>query len=229
MQVDNILTLYGQLLSRVDAWFGRCLSAAPEDIHCSKGCSHCCRGLFDITLLDACFLKSGFDKLEQGVQYKVADRARSRLEAIRAIWPEFAPPFTLNHRSDEEWDKIMPNEDETPCVLLDENGRCLVYEHRPMTCRLHGLPLVDMGGEIMDPALCSLNFVGKEPISLPQIRFEFIRLFQDELSLFGVFTGELLKFQLNELDTVIPAAILLTFDANQWQEWGRLLNVRPDH
>lgn len=228
MQVDNILALYGQLLSSVDVWFHRCTFAAPEDIHCSNGCSHCCRGLFDITLLDACFLKSGFDKLEQGVQYKVADQARSRLEAIKAIWPEFAPPFTLNHRSDEEWEKIMPNEDDTPCVLLDENGRCLVYEHRPMTCRLHGLPLVDTGGEIMDPALCSLNFVGKESLSLPHIRFEFIRLFQNELALFKVFTGELLNRQLNELDTLIPAAILLSFDTNQWQKWGRSLNVRRE-
>jgi Fe-S-cluster containining protein len=212
VEINDILLLYGQLLSSVDQWFDGCLASAPGRIECSRGCCHCCRGLFDITLLDACYLKSGFDKLDEGVKRKVREKAAERLEGIRALWPEFAPPYTINHRAEEEWQAIMPEGDETPCVLLDDQGRCLVYDHRPMTCRLHGIPLVDCSGEVMDGDVCTLNFVGVEAALLPELRFPFIDLFRDEAMLFQTFTEYLLKYRLKELDTVIPAATLLAFD-----------------
>jgi len=44
---------YRSLLGGVDAWFSRCLEAGGTAFSCRGGCSACCRGLFDITLLDA--------------------------------------------------------------------------------------------------------------------------------------------------------------------------------
>lgn len=220
MNIEDILVLYGQLLNSVDDWFGRCVSMAPQNIHCAKGCSSCCRGLFDITMLDACYLKHGFDFLEPQVKHMVTKKAEARLAAVRELWPDFAPPFTLNGREDSEWDGIMPDDDETPCVLLDNRGQCLLYQYRPMTCRLHGLPLIDIDGEVLDSDGCSLNPSMKDLVSLPGLRFEFLRLFQDELMLFRMLMERLLKLRLNELDTLIPAAMLLSFDEEHWLKWA---------
>ena len=66
--MEEILKKYGALLAEVDAWFKRCMEAFPAEIACRSGCSECCRGLFDITLLDACYLKYGFDRLDARVQ-----------------------------------------------------------------------------------------------------------------------------------------------------------------
>ncbi|WP_243373542.1 YkgJ family cysteine cluster protein [Geotalea sp. SG265] len=225
MEIANILQLYGQLLTSVDQWFARCMAAAPDDIRCGRGCSECCRGLFDITLLDACYLKSGFDRLSEEVKDMVLEKAIKRLNGVKAIWPEFNLPFILNHRPDAEWDAVMPDEDDTPCVLLDDHGQCLVYEHRPMTCRLHGIPLIDSGGEVIDEDGCSLNFTGMTAILPAELRFPFIELFQDETTLFKLFTKQLLKQSFSELDTLIPAAVLLSFDHAHWRQWrGRLLS-----
>jgi hypothetical protein len=92
-----------------------------------------------------------------------------------------------------------------------------------MTCRLHGLPLVDVTGEVMDDACCSLNFVGSVGAihELPLLRHEFIRLFEAELSLFKLFTAKLLKQEFNELDTLIPAALLIDFARFDWEGWVR--------
>lgn len=226
MTVEKILTQYGQLLSSVDQWFNRCLSITPPVIHCGKGCSSCCRGLFDITLLDAFYLKQGFDALETELKQRVIERAEGRLAAVKVIWPEFVLPYTLNHRPDEEWQEIMPEDDESPCVLLDDHGQCLLYHYRPMTCRLHGIPLIDIDGEVMDADGCSFNPALQDIVSRPEMHFKFIRLFKKELSLFREFTWQLLKVRLSELDTLIPAAVLLHLDGDYWLKWSESLKSK---
>lgn len=223
--MEEVLEHYAALLQEVDVWFDRCLSVAGGEISCKEGCSACCRGLFDITLLDACYLKSGFDRLDAAVKLPVVRRAEERLDRIRAVWPEFSSPYILNFRPDDQWNQLMPDDDMTPCLLLGEDGRCLVYDHRPMTCRLHGLPLVDVGGEVMDGDWCTMNFAGCDPLKREELRFEFVRLFEMELSLFRLFTAQQLRHELNELDTLIPTALLMDFVGFDWEKW--LKNALP--
>ena len=209
--MEDILKQYASLLAEVDAWFKRCSELYPDRIACAKGCSECCRALFDITILDAATLKNGFDKLPEEVRSSVRSRAEERLQQIRSIWPEFAHPYLLNHRPESDWEELMPEEDETPCVLLDSNGRCLVYESRPMTCRLHGLPLVDVSGEVMHDEWCSNNFPGVDPLLLEGLRADFDRILRDEVALDRLFTEQLLGKVVYECDTLIPTALLIDF------------------
>jgi Fe-S-cluster containining protein len=195
----------------VDRWFARCRELQPAAIRCADGCSDCCRGLFDITLLDAALLKRGFDALPTAQKKAVLARVQDRLALIRAVWPDFSSPYILNYRPEEEWDDVMPDEDETPCPLLDGFGRCLAYASRPMTCRLHGIPLVDTDGEVFHDEWCSRNFEGMDPLAAAELRYEFRTLFEEELELFRRFTARLLGEEISELDTLIPTALLMDF------------------
>lgn len=219
--MDNIYDAYGRLLRQVDEWFSECISRHPEQIRCGKGCAGCCRGLFDITLLDAWFLNRGFQKLPQDVRDKVAEKARRLLDRMLDLWPDWEEPFVLNGRPEEEWEELMPDEDETPCVLLDDAGQCLVYDHRPMTCRLHGLPLVDISGEDFHDEWCTENFAGVDPLTLTDLRYRFHDLFAEELSVFQKLMQQLLKQKINELDTFIPLALLMNFERFDWEEWAK--------
>src|SRR5512147_1580867 len=116
--MNAILDCYGSLLQEVDEWFRRASASSGLAVSCRAGCSDCCRGLFDITLLDACYLKSGFDQLPEARREAVLAKAGKRLVTLQEIWPEFSLPFVLNYRPDEEWETLMPDDDETPCVLL---------------------------------------------------------------------------------------------------------------
>ncbi len=208
---EEIYAAYGRLLSSVDAWFARCMATQGGRIACRNGCAGCCRGLFDITLLDAWYLKRGFDRLDEGSRETVLSKCRDRLVRMREQWPELAPPYLLNYRPEEEWDALMPDDDETPCVLLSDEGCCLLYDHRPMTCRLHGIPLVDLSGAVMHDEWCTLNFTDVDPLQLPELRGEFNRIFCDELTLFQRLTADMLQEKFNELDTFIPLALLIEF------------------
>lgn len=215
----TIFTEYKNLLGEIDRWFSRCQEQHSKEITCRDGCSECCRGLFDITILDATLLQSGFAELPATDKAAVLHKAEGVLQAIRANWPEFSQPYILNYRSDEEQERLLASDNDTPCVLLDPAGRCLLYEYRPLTCRLHGLPLIDVSGRVVESEWCTKNFPGADPLQLTDLRGEFERLLYLEAELGRAFTGELLGVALNELDTVIPTALLLDFCKFDWRRW----------
>ena len=207
--MKDVLERYGQLLQEVDRWFSGCIRRHGDRIACGRGCSACCRGLFDITILDALYLRSGIDTLPEVVQRSLRLKALDRLAALTACNPSFVEPWTLNHIPEEEWEELMPEEDETPCLLLAEDGSCLAYDQRPMTCRLNGIPLFDTSGEALMDEWCTLNFRGVDVALLEDLRHPFLDLFAQELLLFRELTSRLLGEAINELDTFIPAAVVL--------------------
>lgn len=208
--MKTILDAYGKLLAEVDGWFHHCLELYPDDIACASGCSSCCRGLFDITLLDAWYLQRGFAQLPESQQAVLRLAAEQRLVPLTAINPAFVSPWLLNGLPEEEWDDLMPEDDEVPCVLLSEDGRCLLYEYRPMTCRLNGIPLLDLSGEEFFDEWCTLNFVSGDPRQLPEIRFACMDLFARELLLFQELLKSLTGTVRNEVDLFIPAALVMS-------------------
>lgn len=210
--MTDLLDRYGSLLREVDAWFQACSARYPDQIRCHSGCSSCCRGLFDITLLDAFYLKRGVDRLPVSQRSRIITAANERLKSMSPDFPAFVEPWVLNVIPETEWDALMPEDDETPCLLLSEAGECLVYEHRPMTCRLNGIPLIDVSGEELFDEWCTLNFINKNPRKLRALRFEFLGLFAQELLLFHELTRSLVGVEISELDLFIPAAIVLDSD-----------------
>lgn len=223
-RLATLLQSYRQLQGQYDAWFSQALKQYPEAIRCAQGCSQCCRGLFDISLLDAWVLRQGFESLPFGVKLQVQERAQARLLELQQRWPELQPPYFLNLLPDDCWTE-MPEGDPTPCPLLSEQGLCLVYHHRPLTCRLHGLPHVDIDGEVFSDSYCTLNFPGIDPLALTALRGHFHAFFKQEMGLLGALTTELFGRPLQELDTFIPLAVLIDYDRVDWGELARSLNL----
>jgi Fe-S-cluster containining protein len=211
-QLQALLNSYQSLLGEIDAWYDNCLkSAPPGTLACRKGCSACCRGLFDITLLDACLLRAGFAQLPAEVRAQALGRCRPRLAALQRRWPQLAEPYLLNNLPDDGW-MAMPEGDETPCPLLDGDDLCLVYAFRPMTCRLHGLPNIDLAGEDYSTDLCTLH--PGDPHSLPPetLHWPFREAFEKEIRLLQAFTLQLTGTPTAEADTFIPLALLADYD-----------------
>jgi len=221
-----ILKEYRTLLEELDAWFAGCMAVAePGQIQCGKGCSACCRGLFDISLLDAGLLQEGFRRLSAPVRATVLARARPRLAELATRWSGFGPPYLLNSLPDLQWTE-MPEEDETPCPLLGDDGRCLVYAWRPVICRLHGLPNIDISGESFADTWCRLNFVDDNPLLRTDLRWGFRDNFAREITLFREFASSLLGYPVNELDTFIPTALFIDFKQTDWSEAAAKIQAR---
>lgn len=207
--MSGILHQYWQLLAAVDAWFARCQPLLGSGSACRR-CAECCRGLFDITLLDAALLRQGFDRLPTTTREKVLAKVRPILVRLQERFPGFDQPYLLSKLPTAQLP--LAGEEETPCPLLDDAGRCLLYEHRPLTCRLYGLPHIDLSGEVFLDEWCSHSLGGCDPLSIQELRWEFRRTFAEEGRLLRSLASSMELPPADDLDTFIPPALLIDFD-----------------
>ena len=58
---------------------------------------------------------------------------------------------------------ITPGSDPARCAALDANGRCQIYEARPVVCRSHGVPIRLSEGSLPVIRNCFRNFTRTAP------------------------------------------------------------------
>lgn len=140
------------LLDRVDAWYGEAKAAAGDKLPCAKGCRDCCLGLFDVTLADAELLREGLAKAEPSVRKDIQARASEIMSRLRAVFRGLGEDF--DGWTEKDIDAVCDELGEVECPVLGPAGECRLYEHRPLTCRLCGPPLVDRSGRVVHPEGC---------------------------------------------------------------------------
>jgi len=155
--MTELLDRYRRLLAGVDAWFGRVASRFPAKVACRHGCSECCHGLFDVTPLDTALLAEGLAALPEADRAAIRERARAVLEKAVAIEPRLGGKPDLAGLSDGTVDALCDAAGPVPCPVLDPDGACLLYAHRPMVCRMNGIVLMDPRGRVVNPEGCHLN------------------------------------------------------------------------
>ncbi|MDX2178751.1 MAG: YkgJ family cysteine cluster protein [Bryobacteraceae bacterium] len=135
------------LIAVAGAAFEEARRRANGGIVCKPGCDSCCRRPFAITQADS-------ERLRAAATPAIVARARE-------AWYRLAPDFpgdaaTGELTANEPWREwFFERHSGLACPALDEaSGECLVYEHRPIACRLYG-PLIEIGGVRTDPCpLC---------------------------------------------------------------------------
>lgn len=110
-----------------------------EHIQCKPGCGDCCHQSFRVSALEGELLREGLAALDPAPRDRILARARA-----------YAPDRRV------------------PCPALDDDARCLLYEHRPRLCRKYGIPLwhPDRPHEV---TTCALNFRGVTDIDAEAI------------------------------------------------------------
>ena len=139
---------YRDILDRADRHFATVVDAQPQNLQCGAGCSLCCYGLFEIGSGDVPLLAEGLAALHPMRRKKIIRKA------LEIVGTSRHP--NLRECSGTEKDAFFERTDATPCPNLDEAGRCMMYEHRPLVCRTFGLPLREGDRYIGD--ICDLNF-----------------------------------------------------------------------
>jgi Fe-S-cluster containining protein len=227
MPREKIIRDYRRLLQVTDRWFARASDRAAEQVRCADGCSQCCRGLFEINLLDAWNLQVGLSRLPAEERQLVLARAGRQLQGIATRWPQLAAPYVLNELAEERWPELMPEDDLTPCAFLSAQGHCLVYDERPLLCRQHGIPTIDRRGVLWSDGWCTLNFTDSDPLAMPQLRWPFRAAMGREFSLLSQFVASLVGEEAGGLDTLIPLAPFIDFDNFDWRRWWQARKEDP--
>ena len=155
MDFSSFFKQYEALVQQADAIFERVKQVHGECVCCKEGCADCCHALFDLTLVEALYIKSKFDA-------HCVEEARSELieranEADRHIYRLKRQAFKEHEegRSEEQILEEMAAH-RVRCPALNADNRCAIYEYRPLTCRIYGIPTV-IGGKAHTCGLSAFN------------------------------------------------------------------------
>ena len=149
MLTDDSYTTYQILIERVAAFARTVRQRYAEHINCKAGCDSCCYQTFTIFPVEAAHMALAIAGLSP------AERCR------------------LQAHLDDAPDAFKMAAAAQPCVLLVE-GRCLLYEGRPLLCRMHGYPMYSAMLQHTDGSrrdCCPLNF---SALPLPLLETESI-------------------------------------------------------
>ena len=151
---------YRRLLARVDDWYRSAQGRHPERIPCSRGCRECCLGLFDVSLADRELLREGLAAVNPAVRSDIEGRAAAILAKLRAVYPDLGA--TLDGWDPDEIDDLCDALGDIECPVLGPEGECRLYAHRPLTCRMAGIPVVDLSGATVSPEGCAKCTLSKD-------------------------------------------------------------------
>jgi Uncharacterised protein family (UPF0153). len=137
---------YEVLVREADAIFARVRDEFSESVTCRQGCSECCHALFDLTLVEAAYLNSAFfDTYRSGPERSaILERAHTADRHVHTIKRK----AFKDNQAGKDVDAILKNlaAERVRCPLLGKEDDCLLYDRRPITCRLYGIPAA-IGGK----------------------------------------------------------------------------------
>ena len=203
-----IFERYELLCAEADKLFEQLRRLHPDCVTCSLGCSDCCHAMFDLPLVEALHLNHKFSQaIAFGPQHSAiisaagdADRLAARIK--RDLYKSSKDGDTRRIMEDAARTRIR-------CPLLDAEDHCQLYEHRPVTCRLYGVPAA-IGGEAH---VCGKSAFSKGQ-SYPTIALEKI---QDKLAAMSQEIAQTLGTRFKELHLVyvpVSMALLTRYDAD---------------
>ena len=127
-----------ELLAEVDRNFAEVRQKYSREVRCRRGCTDCCYAPFDLSLVEAIYLGRAFRRLPRRQRREVERRLEKYEKDWQAKVPKPVTPFVLSTVR-------------LRCPFLDDQGLCVVYEWRPVTCRIYGLPLAIEGETFVCP------------------------------------------------------------------------------
>jgi len=138
MNLQAHIRRYLELVASADRMFEAVRRDHGHLMGCKAGCDDCCSVYYELSLVEA-FVLQGMcgEVVPRATARRVLRRAetveplfRQAKESLQALPPEFRGEESLQ----EAAAKIR-----LQCPLNEEGG-CVLYEYRPITCRLYGVP-----------------------------------------------------------------------------------------
>jgi len=132
---NDLLKTYEGLADRAEAAFQDMQKEHGSCIPCAPHCSDCCHAVFGLFLIEAGYVKEHFDELTDEKKRAAllrCEQAEKSLERLQTMLRE--------HEGDPRMQAYIMSREKIPCPLLNEDQECVLYLHRPITCRVYGIP-----------------------------------------------------------------------------------------
>ena len=135
---------YEAIVAMADIAFNKVKDSHSECVKCKINCSDCCYALFDLTLIEALYINQKIrDNFDGNKKVKLEEKANIADRAVFKLKKKAYNELKSGTSEDEIIKELATKR--IRCPLLNEEDCCDLYEFRPITCRLYGIP-VSIGG-----------------------------------------------------------------------------------
>jgi len=160
--------------------------------------------LFDLTLIEAVYIKENFDRMFTGERREqLIERANRADRDICRIKKVAVQALEKGKPEDEILEDMALKR--VRCPALDDNNLCAIYDVRPITCRLYGIP-TEIGGRAHT---CGISGF-KEGVAYPTVKLDAIyqRLYEISTALAQGIESRYSKLA----DMLVPLSMALLTD-----------------
>jgi Fe-S-cluster containining protein len=199
---------YKVLSAKADEMFAKVQNEFPECVTCEIKCADCCHALFDLTLIEAIYINHRFNEMFEGKKKEAIVKNSNR--ADRKTYRVKRKAYKDKEAGKNEVEILMEIAAErVRCPLLNDDDMCDLYEYRPITCRLYGMP-TSTGG--MGHTCGKSAFVEGKPY--PTANLDVVQKKLYEIS--AEFVGQIKTRYFKMADMLVPLsmAILTDYDEN---------------
>ncbi len=153
---------------KVDVLFKTIQEKYPDSVRCRIRCCDCCHAVFGLFPVEAAYINYHFSQLDRKVRRDVLKRAEKAEAAMLKV------KDTLKVFEDDAKMKVYGiGKQRVRCPLLSDKEECVLYEHRPLICRIYGVPYSLYKGKKELSYVCGLSgFEAK--VSYPAIKLDTI-------------------------------------------------------
>lgn len=137
MIFPDLFAEYKTLIDKADRAFKEMQGEYGHLIPCRIHCYDCCYAVFGLFLIEAIFLNHFFNTLNRKERREAIIRAEKADAQMRQVRDRLNEAFP----DDPKMQVYGLGKQRVRCPLLDDKNECILYEHRPITCRLYGIPI----------------------------------------------------------------------------------------
>ena len=126
---------YELLVDKAEAAFHNVMEKHGDCVKCELHCSDCCNAVFGVFLIEALYIREHFEHIKEEQKLGVIERAIKTDKAIEDLQKKLK-----TFEDDPGMQAYTLARERVKCPLLDDNDECVLYQKRPITCRVYGIP-----------------------------------------------------------------------------------------
>ena len=209
---------YEEIVAMADTVFERVKKEHPECVTCKQECSDCCNALFDLGLIEGLYINYQFNKKFKGKEKnRLVDKLNRADREVHRIKKKAYKDLEAGKKEEDILMEIA--EKRIRCPLLNEQNLCDMYEYRPITCRLYGIPTT-IGG--LGHTCGKSDFVeGKQ---YPTVNLDVLQNKLYKIS--AEFVKEIKSGHVKMVDMLVPLSMALLTNYNE--EFFGLKTIKKD-
>ena len=164
--IDDLFGKYLQEVRKADYLFKTIQEKYPDSVRCRIRCCDCCHAVFGVFPIEAAYINYHFNRLDRKVRRDVLRRSeKAEDEMLKA-------KDSLKVFEDNPKMKVFGlGKQRVRCPLLQDSEECVLYENRPIICRIYGVPYSLKQGDKEQAFVCSVSGF-QEKVSYPTVKLD---------------------------------------------------------